>query len=205
MDAEGNYTMCIYICILSGASHRQGHTKTLCNATLKSHNHVIDLVIDENIVSWEPEGRYQYSKMFCWEPEGCYRCTMSMVIAPFWFSTEHLWIMITPFWLSTEHLWIMIAPFWLSTDDIRYKLVVVNNNVHPPPSLILMITMHRNAYYQHTTSDVTLYLFMTFYSIVLYMWKLFSYWYLWCYLAYKLQQLIKPTRSYRYSNFPQEN
>ena len=26
------------------------------------------------IVSWEPEGRYQYSKMFCWEPEGGYRC-----------------------------------------------------------------------------------------------------------------------------------
>ena len=33
------------------------------------------------IVSWEPEGRYQYSKMFHWEPEGRYR-TMSMAISP---------------------------------------------------------------------------------------------------------------------------
>ena len=30
------------------------------------------------IVSWEPEGRYQYSKMFSWEPEGRYCCTMSI-------------------------------------------------------------------------------------------------------------------------------
>ena len=29
------------------------------------------------IISWEPEGHYHYSKMFCWEPEG--RCTKSMV------------------------------------------------------------------------------------------------------------------------------
>ena len=53
-------------------------------------------------VSWEPEGRYQYSKMFRWAPEGRYRCTMSMAIAPFRFSAEHLWIVITPFWLETK-------------------------------------------------------------------------------------------------------
>ena len=41
-----------------------------------------------NIISWEPEGRYQYQKMFCGEPEGHYGCTLSMVIAPFWFSTD---------------------------------------------------------------------------------------------------------------------
>ena len=29
-----------------------------------------------NIVSWEPEGRYQYSKMFCWKLEGRYHCTI---------------------------------------------------------------------------------------------------------------------------------
>ena len=61
-------------------------------------------------VTWEPERRYQYSKMFhvlkIWEPEGCYRCTMSMAITPIWFSTEHLWV--------------VIAPFWLSTDDMRF-------------------------------------------------------------------------------------
>ena len=55
-----------------------------------------------NNVSWEPEGRYQYSKMFRWEPEGHYRCIKSMVIAPFLFSTEHLWILIAPLWLSTD-------------------------------------------------------------------------------------------------------
>ena len=45
-----------------------------------------------NFVSWEPEGHYCKSKMFCWEPEGRYRhrlCTA--IIAPFWFSMEHLW------------------------------------------------------------------------------------------------------------------
>ena len=57
------------------------------------------------IVSWEPEGRYQYSKIFRWEPEGRYGCTMSMAAAPFWFSMEHLWIVIAPFWLSTDNIW----------------------------------------------------------------------------------------------------
>ena len=68
----------------------------------------------QHTVSWEPEGRYWYSKMFCWEPEGRYRCTMFMAITPFRFSMEHLWIVIAPFWFSMEHLWIVIAPFWLS-------------------------------------------------------------------------------------------
>ena len=53
-------------------------------------------------VSWEPEGRYQYLKMFSWELEGGYHYAKSMVIAPFWFSTEHIWIVIVPFWLSTD-------------------------------------------------------------------------------------------------------
>ena len=43
-----------------------------------------------HVVSWEPEGRYWYSKMFRWEPEGRYHCTKSMAIAPFWFSMERL-------------------------------------------------------------------------------------------------------------------
>ena len=59
-------------------------------------------VADDDNVSWEPEGRYKYSKMFHCEPEGLYHCTMSMAIAPFWFSMDHLWTMIAPFWLSTD-------------------------------------------------------------------------------------------------------
>ena len=59
------------------------------------------LKVWQYIVSWEPEGHYHYSKMFCWEPEGHYRHRHCTVIAPFWFSTEHLWILIAPFWLST--------------------------------------------------------------------------------------------------------
>ena len=55
-------------------------------------------------ISWEPEGRYCNSKMFCWEPEGRYRCTKSMAIAPFWFSMEHLWSAIVPFWLSADDI-----------------------------------------------------------------------------------------------------
>ena len=45
---------------------------------------------EEDLVSWEPEGCYQYSKMFLWEPEGCYQCTMSLVIMPFWLSTDDM-------------------------------------------------------------------------------------------------------------------
>ena len=60
----------------------------------------IKWVVDQ-IVSWEPEGRYCSSKMFRWEPEGGHHCTKSMSIAPFWFSTEHRW---TPFWLSTDEM-----------------------------------------------------------------------------------------------------
>ena len=79
------------------------------------------MVLGYSIVIWEPEGSYQYSKMFRWEPNGCYRCTMYMVIASFWFSTEHLWMVIAPFWFSTEHLWTVIAPFWNSSEFIGYK------------------------------------------------------------------------------------
>ena len=60
------------------------------------------------IVSWHPEGRYHYSKMFCWEPEGPYRSIaidfLNTAIAPFWFSMEHLWTLIAPFWLSTDNM-----------------------------------------------------------------------------------------------------
>ena len=54
-----------------------------------------------DIVSWEPEGHYHYSKMFHCEPEGRFCHWLCTAIAPFWFSTEHLWILIAPFWLST--------------------------------------------------------------------------------------------------------
>ena len=60
--------------------------------------------LTEKSVCWEPEGRYQYSKMFRWEPEGRYRCINSMKVAPFCFSTEHLLISIAPFWLSADDL-----------------------------------------------------------------------------------------------------
>ena len=52
-------------------------------------NNVFNNSISYNTASWDPEGRYHYSKMFHWEPEGHYHCTKSMAIAPFWFSTEH--------------------------------------------------------------------------------------------------------------------
>ena len=66
------------------------------------------------VVSWEPEGHYQYSKTFCWEPEGHCCSTIPMVIVSFWFSTEHLWILIAPFWLSTDELlflWVWLQAF----------------------------------------------------------------------------------------------
>ena len=46
--------------------------------------------LSNNIVSWEPEGRYCSSKIFRWEPEGRYCCTKSMAIAPFWFSVDDI-------------------------------------------------------------------------------------------------------------------
>ena len=85
------------------------------NSSSFCHNHMY--ITKEHIVSWEPEGRYQYSKMFPWEPEGRYCCTMSMAIAPFWFSTEYLWKVIAPFWLSTDDMpsfWRMLWLAWLN-------------------------------------------------------------------------------------------
>ena len=65
-----------------------------------------------HIVSWEPEGRYYSSKMFCWEPEGRYCHRLCTAIAPFWFSTEHLWTAITPFWLSTDNIQYSMCMKW---------------------------------------------------------------------------------------------
>ena len=60
---------------------------------------------DFYVVSWEPEGLYQHSKMFHWEPEGYSRHRLFTAMAPFWFSMEHLWILIAPFWLSTDDIY----------------------------------------------------------------------------------------------------
>ena len=56
--------------------------------------------INRDIISWEPEGHYHYSKMFCWDPEGRYRHRHCTAIAPFWFSMEHCWILILRHWLN---------------------------------------------------------------------------------------------------------
>ena len=45
----------------------------ICEQNLSFTNHIL---------SWEPEGRYQYSKMFRWEPEGHYHRTKSMITLP---------------------------------------------------------------------------------------------------------------------------
>ena len=36
----------------------------------------------KHVVSWEPEGHYHNSMMFCWEPEGHYCCTKFIAINP---------------------------------------------------------------------------------------------------------------------------
>ena len=56
------------------------------------------------IVSREPEGRYQHSIIFHWEPEGRYRCTKSVAILPFWCSVEHLWTALMPFCFSPDEI-----------------------------------------------------------------------------------------------------
>ena len=79
---------------------------------------IMCIVISRNIVSWEPEGRYQYSKMFHWEPEGRYHCTKSVVIVPFLFS----------------NIFVVIVPFWLLTDDMCFALqrgTWLENTVEP--------------------------------------------------------------------------
>ena len=76
-------------------------------------------IISGYTVSWEPEGHYQFSKMFCWEPEGHYRCTKSMAIAPFWFSMKHLWIVIVPFWLSTDDNWYKNQQDYITDQDLH--------------------------------------------------------------------------------------
>ena len=72
----------------------------------------VGAITGELFVSWEPEGRYHYSKMFCWEPEGRDPRRHCAAIAPFLFLAEHLWILIAPFWLSTDKLLIVMTMEW---------------------------------------------------------------------------------------------
>ena len=59
-----------------------------------------------DIVTWEPEGRYALFIRYSVEiSEGLYHQRLRNAIAPFWFSTKHALIL-------------LIAPFWLSIDDI---------------------------------------------------------------------------------------
>ena len=76
------------------------------NGWKKKKLHVVPRVRG-HVVSWEPEGRYQYSKLFHWEPKGRYRCTMPTAKVPFWFSMEYLWIVVMPFWLATDDVLIV--------------------------------------------------------------------------------------------------
>ena len=58
-----------------------GGASTIQSSLTPTHNNFL------HIISWEPEGHYRCSKMFCWEPEGRYCWVFffkSMVIAPFW-------------------------------------------------------------------------------------------------------------------------
>ena len=87
------------VCVIITGSHPIYPQKSTISIWLSITREII-----LHIVSWEPERRYHYSKMFCWEPEGRYHHRLCTAIAPFWFSTEHLWTAITPFWLSTDDM-----------------------------------------------------------------------------------------------------
>ena len=80
--------------------------------------------------TWEPEGHYCSSKMFCWKAEGHYCCTKSMVIAPFWFSIEYLSYSIMPFWLSTDHI-MVIRMRWGGHCILLFSLSIYSP--FPPP------------------------------------------------------------------------
>ena len=56
-------------------------------------------------VSWEPEGRYHYSTIFCWEAEGRYCCTKSIAITVG--SQQNVVdISFRPFWIWANVLWL---------------------------------------------------------------------------------------------------
>ena len=76
-----------------------------------------------HIVSWEPGGRYHYSKMFHWEPEGRYRHIIFTAVVPFWFSTAHLWIVIAAFW----HVFISISSVESQGDAITIQRCSIEN------------------------------------------------------------------------------
>ena len=77
--------------------------RCICHHFLSLMTWFSDVTFEMDIISWEPEGRYHYSKMFHWEP-GRYHHRLCTVIGSFWFSTEHLWLLIVPFWLSTDNM-----------------------------------------------------------------------------------------------------
>ena len=61
------------------------------------------------IISWEPEGRYHYSRVFSIENQKG-AITIDFVL----YSNNALLF-------SMKRLWILIAPFWLSTDDMQLR------------------------------------------------------------------------------------
>ena len=56
------------------------------------------------LISWEPEGYYDYSTMSYWEPEGRYSRTKLWRERP-----GHRWSALTPFWFSAVELLCLLA------------------------------------------------------------------------------------------------
>ena len=114
---------------LSAAYDRWKYRKVLFDAEMANHcpdSPTISLYCSAkwHIISWELEGCYHYSKMFCWEPE--------------WLYCHRLCTAIVPFWLSTEQLWIVIAPFCrLSADEIILFDAEMANHCSDSPTISL--------------------------------------------------------------------
>ena len=92
------------------------------------------------IVSWEPEGHYCCSKMFCWEPEGCYIATdFVQRLAPFWFSTKPALNIVNALlalnWRYSGHiLYVSLHSFW-------------KGPIVPNEKIIIWLSWHSNSFF----------------------------------------------------------
>ena len=80
-------------------------------------------------VSWDPEGRHHYSKMFRWEPEGRYRHRHCIATAPVWLSTEHLSFNVDSALLALNWRYVHCVQKATSEDDVCLSFSASQYNV----------------------------------------------------------------------------
>ena len=129
-----------------------GMIATLLGYQLPWQRPIFCFLTGYNIVRWDPEGRYHYSKMSHWEPEGCYHRRLCTAIAPFWFSTEHLWILKIKCFSGSQR---NIFEYWKrpsgSTNDMEVAVTAI---FYWNGALAINLTFHLKSHTSYLKANV---------------------------------------------------